>query len=73
LGFGDFQFRLGFDALGLRLNGSRRSLLSERFALSHFLIKLGVRAAAARIDAEGIEHHVSAETLAAMSKYLSRR
>ncbi len=38
-----------------------------------FLIKLGVPPATARIDAEGIEHHVSAETLVAMSKFLRQK
>lgn len=36
-----------------------------------FLEALGVSATTARADAEGIEHHVSDETLAAMEKYLS--
>jgi len=35
-----------------------------------FLEALGVSAATARADAEGIEHHVSAETLAAFGRYL---
>jgi DtxR family manganese transport transcriptional regulator len=38
-----------------------------------FLVELGVSPATARIDAEGIEHHVSAETLKAMTKFLSRK
>ncbi len=33
---------------------------------------LGVSAAAAQCDAEGIEHHVSAETLAAMEKFAAK-
>lgn len=37
-----------------------------------FLRALGVGADTARIDAEGIEHHVSAETLAAFQRYLLR-
>jgi DtxR family manganese transport transcriptional regulator len=37
-----------------------------------FLIRLGVPLEVARIDAEGIEHHVSDETLAAMTRFLSR-
>lgn len=36
-----------------------------------FLEALGVSATTARADAEGIEHHVSDETLAAMEKYLA--
>ena len=36
-----------------------------------FLEALGVPVAAARADAEGIEHHVSPATLAAMNKFLA--
>ena len=36
-----------------------------------FLRALGVDAATAELDAEGIEHHVSPATLAAMARYLS--
>lgn len=38
-----------------------------------FLEALGVPEAAARVDAEGIEHHVSAETLAAFEAFLASR
>lgn len=38
-----------------------------------FLLALGVTEATARIDAEGIEHHVSEETLRAMARFLARR
>jgi DtxR family manganese transport transcriptional regulator len=37
-----------------------------------FLEALGVSPRAARIDAEGIEHHVGAETLAAMDRFLAK-
>lgn len=37
-----------------------------------FLLALGVGAETARIDAEGIEHHVSEETLKAMARFLAR-
>ena len=37
-----------------------------------FLLALGISAETARLDAEGIEHHVSAETLRAMAKFLAR-
>ncbi|MGQ7246488.1 manganese-binding transcriptional regulator MntR [Halomonas sp. V046] len=37
-----------------------------------FLIKLGITHDTARLDAEGIEHHVSAETLAAFERFLSQ-
>jgi DtxR family manganese transport transcriptional regulator len=36
-----------------------------------FLEALGVSSATARVDAEGIEHHVSPETLAAFEKFLA--
>jgi len=35
-----------------------------------FLEALGVRPSTARADAEGMEHHVSEETLSAMERYL---
>lgn len=38
-----------------------------------FLLALGISPAVARIDAEGIEHHVSAETLAAFRAFAARR
>lgn len=37
-----------------------------------FLLSLGVSPQTARVDAEGIEHHVSAETLEVFRKALSR-
>ncbi len=44
----------------------------ERHALVHdFLLALGVPEDVAEQDVEGIEHHVSEETLAAMRKFLS--
>ncbi len=38
-----------------------------------FLLSLGVSAETARQDAEGIEHHVSAETLAALRRFAKQR
>jgi DtxR family manganese transport transcriptional regulator len=38
-----------------------------------FLLALGVSEETARIDSEGIEHHVSKETLRAMARFLARR
>ena len=35
----------------------------------NFLIKIGVKSDIAKNDAEGIEHHVSAETLSVFEKY----
>ena len=37
-----------------------------------FLLALGVPEDTARIDSEGIEHHVSEETLRAMARFLAR-
>jgi DtxR family manganese transport transcriptional regulator len=37
-----------------------------------FLIALGVSDQAARIDAEGLEHHVGEETLRAFERFLKR-
>ena len=46
----------------------------ERLALVlQFLTILGVPADVAEIDTEGIEHHVSDETLAAMRRFVNRR
>ena len=38
-----------------------------------FLLAIGVREDAARADAEGLEHHVSAETLAAFERVVRER
>ena len=38
-----------------------------------FLEALGISSSAARADAEGIEHHVSSETLAAFERFLAER
>lgn len=48
-------------------NGRRKHQLVE-----NFLLALGVSAETARIDSEGIEHHVSAETLKAMARFMVR-
>lgn len=37
-----------------------------------FLLALGISEETARIDSEGIEHHVSEETLRAMARFLAR-
>jgi DtxR family manganese transport transcriptional regulator len=47
-------------------HGRRKHKLVE-----NFLLAIGVSADAARIDSEGIEHHVSGETLRAMSRFLA--
>jgi DtxR family transcriptional regulator, manganese transport regulator len=48
-------------------DGRRRHALVEKF-----LLHLGVSAATARVDAEGIEHHVSVETLRAMGRFIAK-
>ncbi len=48
-------------------DGKRKHQIVE-----NFLLALGVPADTARIDSEGIEHHVSADTLKAMARFLSR-
>jgi len=56
-------------AKGKKLAASSR----ERHALVHdFLIALGVPEEVAEADVEGIEHHVSSETLHAMQAFLDR-
>lgn len=42
-------------------------------AVLAFLLALGVDETTARVDAEGIEHHVSPETLAAFARFVSTR
>jgi DtxR family manganese transport transcriptional regulator len=49
-------------------NGRRRHGIVEEF-----LLAIGVGPGKARIDAEGIEHHVSTETLKAMEAFLKSR
>ncbi len=49
-------------------NGRRRHDIVE-----NFLLTLGISAETARIDSEGIEHHVSEETLKAMQRYCGRK
>ena len=56
-------------AAGQRLaaEGQRKHRIVEDFLVAH-----GISAETARTDSEGIEHHVSAETLKAMERYLKR-
>jgi DtxR family transcriptional regulator, manganese transport regulator len=49
-------------------NGRRRHDIVE-----NFLLTLGISPETARIDSEGIEHHVSEETLKAMQRFNSRK
>lgn len=73
--------RLGADGLvtrkpyrGVFLTDAGRTIArnsrTRHETVETFLRSLGVSAETARIDAEGIEHHVSAETLAAFRKAL---
>ncbi len=48
--------------------GRKKHQIVERF-----LLALGVGEDTARIDSEGIEHHVSEETLKAMARFLARK
>ncbi|MDE2386057.1 MAG: manganese-binding transcriptional regulator MntR [Alphaproteobacteria bacterium] len=48
-------------------DGKRRHEIVEKF-----LLALGVSQRTAEVDSEGIEHHVSAETLKAMARFLAR-
>jgi DtxR family manganese transport transcriptional regulator len=62
---------------GVFLTEAGRKLAQESRArheiVEAFLICLGVSPETARIDAEGIEHHVSAETLEAFRRALTRQ
>ncbi len=49
-------------------NGRRRHDIVE-----NFLLTLGVSSETARLDSEGIEHHVSDETLKAMARFNVRK
>jgi DtxR family transcriptional regulator, manganese transport regulator len=49
-------------------HGRRRHGIVE-----NFLLTLGVSTETARIDSEGMEHHVSDETLKAMARFASRK
>lgn len=50
---------------------ARRSRARHKL-VERFLLALGVEPAIARRDAEGLEHHVSDETLAAFGRFLTR-
>ncbi len=53
-------------------NLARRSRARHRLVVD-LLVAIGAPRAAAEADAEGIEHHVSDETLAAFARYLNRK
>ncbi len=48
-------------------DGKRKHAIVEQF-----LLALGVSSKTAQVDAEGMEHHVSAETLKVMARFLAR-
>ena len=56
------------DGRALALRSRARHRLVERF-----LLALGIEAETARRDAEGLEHHVSEETLDAFARFLARK
>jgi DtxR family transcriptional regulator, manganese transport regulator len=62
------EIMLTGDGWALAENGRRRHHIVE-----NFLLTLGISAETARIDSEGIEHHVSEETLKAMMRFCSRK
>jgi DtxR family manganese transport transcriptional regulator len=66
---------LPYRSIFLTDSGRRLSEESRRRheIVSEFLKSLGVPAAVAQADAEGMEHHVSRETLAAFVQHLARR
>lgn len=57
-------------AKGRRLAETSRA---RHEAVLAFLVALGVNETTARIDAEGIEHHVSPPTLAAFARFVASR
>jgi DtxR family transcriptional regulator, manganese transport regulator len=62
------EIHLTGDGWKLAEDGQRRHKLVEAF-----LLTLGVTPETARIDSEGIEHHVSEETLRAMARFMVRK
>ena len=62
------EIMLTGEGWSLAENGRRRHDIVE-----NFLLTLGISPETARIDSEGIEHHVSEETLKAMQRFNSRK
>jgi DtxR family manganese transport transcriptional regulator len=64
-----------YRSIFLTTKGKRLAKESEErhAVVLNFLLALGVPDKTAEIDAEGIEHHVSAETLAAMKRFAARQ
>ena len=63
-----------YRAIFLTMNGSRLAAECKRRhqTVAAFLHHLGVPKKTAELDAEGIEHHVSPQTLAAFEKFLAQ-
>jgi DtxR family transcriptional regulator, manganese transport regulator len=53
--------------------GQALALRSRERHVERFLLSLGIEPETARRDAEGLEHHVSEETLDAFARFLARR
>ncbi|HUS52747.1 MAG TPA: iron dependent repressor, metal binding and dimerization domain protein [Thermohalobaculum sp.] len=67
----DLAERLG--VTNATVNNTLNRLTRERHCLVRdFLMQLGDDAETAKIDAEGIEHHTSEKTLAALKRFLGR-
>jgi DtxR family transcriptional regulator, manganese transport regulator len=62
------EIMLTGEGWSLAENGRRRHDIVE-----NFLLTLGISAETARLDSEGIEHHVSEETLRAMARFCARK
>ncbi|MCH8473830.1 MAG: GntR family transcriptional regulator [Opitutales bacterium] len=64
----------GSKGIALTVKGTKLALecYERHRTVESFLLALGVPENAAREDAEGIEHHLGAETLAAMERFLAR-
>ncbi|MBL0922459.1 MAG: manganese-binding transcriptional regulator MntR [Phycisphaerales bacterium] len=62
-----------YRSIGLTADGAAlaEKVRSRHEAVVRFLVALGVDAATARADAEGIEHHVSEATLAAFERFVA--
>jgi DtxR family manganese transport transcriptional regulator len=58
----------------IELTASGREMAKQSYErhqlVTTFLLKLGVSEASAAADAEGIEHHLGSETLAAMQRFI---
>jgi DtxR family manganese transport transcriptional regulator len=63
-----------YGPLRLTSKGSQLAVKSRKRheTVMKFLMALGVSQSVAEIDSEGIEHHVSSETLSAFQRYIDR-